>query len=103
MRTAALLLSGVVVLLLQSGLSRAAPPDLPGEAISSDTSVRDAAIAKLRAQGPGGLEMLLTAYDADIAAHWKNAESGVPCDLRWQRIATAIDRVAGQRDAAASR
>jgi hypothetical protein len=79
-----------------------APPanlsKLAATATSPDAAVANAAIARLRAAGPAGLAALMAVYRADIDAHMRNpAVTGDP--QRWDRISSALDRVARQRDA----
>ena len=64
-------------------------------AVAPDAGVAQAACDRLRAEGPAGL-------DALIAEHEDVLRNGVK-DPLWPRVTRAIDRVAAQKDAYASR
>jgi len=85
---------------------RAANPsleDLPEIALRARGAARDEPIARLRALGPEGLWLALGHADAQAAA--RLLPNGVPAISPEvsERVREAIDRVAGQRDALASR
>lgn len=65
------------------------------EAISPNSGSAAKACARLRAAGPAGLEALLAVHKAVLTRG--------PSDPAWSRAKLAIDRVAGQYDAFASR
>jgi len=74
-----------------------ARPDLAeaaGRAVGSGSRA-DAAVATLRAAGPVGLEVFAQRY-SDVLVRG-------PAHPRWREVSAAMDRVAAQRDAAASR
>lgn len=94
------------------------------DAVAEDAAVAQAAVAKLRAAGPAGLEALLDAHAKALAADWglpalstdtelappyqesNNAEApGLKpkADPAFARLRGAIDAVAQQKDAIASR
>lgn len=70
--------------------------DAVQKAVSKNTAVADAAIARLRAAGPAGLDALFAAYGAQ-------AEAADDADPMWPRIRRAIEKTAGQRDAHVSK
>ena len=72
--------------------------DWAEQAISTDSSVAQKAQEHLRAAGPQGLQLLEQSFASEISAHRK----GAVADARWNRIATALDRVGGQYDNYAS-
>jgi hypothetical protein len=83
-------------------VQNASPPDdltkLTAAAISANAGEADQAITQLRASGPAGLASLMSAYRNDIKANLVNPQKpGDP--QRWERISSALDRVARQRDA----
>jgi hypothetical protein len=73
-------------------------PKLTTAAISPDVSGADQAIARLRATGPAGLAALMSVYRDDIKAYLINPQNAAD-PQRWERISSALDRVARQRDA----
>ncbi|MEP7027161.1 MAG: hypothetical protein ABI960_01070 [Candidatus Eisenbacteria bacterium] len=64
-------------------------------AVTDDAASAAAACESLRASGPAGLDALLTEH-RDVLARGAG-------DPRWPRVTAAIDRVAAQKDAYASR
>ncbi len=68
-------------------------------AASSDTAVSQAAIRELRSQGQAGLDELFATHAATIAEFMRTSEK----TESWLRVANAIDSVAMQKDAYASR
>jgi len=93
---------GLVTIALAATLTRAggvvdsqAIRALASDALGEDGARAARATAALRAVGPLGLEVL-------IAAHKDVLQRG-EADPRWARLRAAIDRVAAQRDAYASR
>ncbi len=86
---------------------------LAKNAVSDDPKVADAAIFRLRNQGPQGLKALFDAYADEIKKHALQESFSVtavnaaklddPDEKAWQRIRTALDEVSGQRDCHASR
>ena len=71
--------------------------DVTRQAVSEDEAAARAAITELRQQGPAGLGKLLAAHETLLRDAPKAG------DAAWQRLAFAIDSVAAQRDAYASR
>lgn len=86
---------------------RAAIPDdgslaeLAVAAVSPDRAVAAAAIARLRAAGPAGLDALFHAHAA--AVERLNDPGGPAADPEATRVREALEKVARQRDAHASR
>lgn len=70
--------------------------DAVQKAISQNTAVADAAIARLRAAGPAGLEALFAAYGTQV-------EAADEADPMWPRVRHAIEKTAAQRDAHVSK
>ena len=64
-------------------------------AIAPDATAAQAACARLRAEGPAGLDALLNEHQAVLQRGAK--------DPLWPRVTEAIDKVAAQKDAFASR
>ena len=69
---------------------------LTRKAVSEDNAASAAAIEELRSRGPAGLQALMAQYSVEIRAHIANP-SAAP-DEQWQRIATALDTVAQQKN-----
>jgi hypothetical protein len=83
------------------------PEVLALDAVSPDETIASAAIRKLRALGPTGLEALLKTHANDLAQAFSrggvSSKSTAPCDDgARERLTTAIDAVSGQCDACAS-
>lgn len=72
-------------------------------AVSENASERDAAIARLRAAGPAGLDALFDAHAEEVARQLASAPGDAAKDAAWQRLSYALDRVSRQRDSFASR
>lgn len=70
-----------------------------GRAVSEDPLEASAAVAELRRMGPEGLELLLEKHAEAIEAYKKTGRR----TAGWDRLAAAIDAVAMQKDAYASR
>ncbi|HVU89202.1 MAG TPA: hypothetical protein VHD36_17890 [Pirellulales bacterium] len=97
----------VVLAFLGTGSVGASAADLETLAtcaVSADTPTSEAAISKLRAHGPAGLEALFTVHAAAIEKVLKEpdemTERASPASLRIRR---ALDQVSAQRDCHASR
>ncbi|HSU66929.1 MAG TPA: hypothetical protein VLJ39_08665 [Tepidisphaeraceae bacterium] len=95
----------VSVLLLTCSVVRAHPQptdlrDLANHATVEDTSISQAATARLRAAGPEGLAALIDANSQAVRQHREGTAS--QNDPGWIRVAAAIDSVAAQKDAWAS-
>lgn len=88
----------VLILSLASAAAIASPVDIAARAASDDSVTAIPAIAELRAMGPVGLDALFTRYAAEIEHYKQSGEA----NENWQRIASAIDSVAMQKDAYAS-
>ena len=73
--------------------------ELSTQAASGDYSAAMTAIRELRTMGQVGLDALFVKYAAEIERFGKTGES----DENWKRVATALDTVAMQKDAYASR
>lgn len=69
------------------------------QAISNDAAKSGEAIASLREQGKAGLETLLKTYSSEIKEFSQTGEA----TEKWKKIAFAIDSVAMQKDAYASK
>jgi hypothetical protein len=74
------------------------PCDLARAAISEDREAAERSIDKLRGMGASGLELLMDRYSTEIRRH-QAGETPASEVATWQRIAAAVDAVAGQRDA----
>lgn len=74
-------------------------PDLTAlciAALSEDKAEAQQAISTLRAQGPSGLETLISTYQAAITRHRAAPNKAEPM---WDRLSSALDQVAAQKDA----
>ena len=91
-------LSLLLFVLFSAQISRATEPAevLARKAVSENAVASSAAIEELRSLGPAGLQALMTQYAGAIDAHIKNP-SAAP-DEEWQRISTALDTVAQQKN-----
>src|SRR4051812_48130597 len=79
--------------------------DLTGRAVSDDAAAAKAAITELRLAGPEGLRAILEANRDVIAHHAAAAAAAEPEaseDQAWQKVSSALDGVAGQKDAYSS-
>lgn len=65
-------------------------------AVSENTSEARTAIAELRGLGPAGLNALFQVHAADIERQAANPL--LPSTVEWQRLTTALDAVAQQKD-----
>jgi len=75
---------------------------LVGDAVSADPEKSKIAIAALRLQGPGGLDALFQAHADEIATVLTSPDAPHNDSADWQRLCTALDAVAQQRDDFAS-
>ena len=73
------------------------------EAVSPDAGVARQARAQLRAAGPEGLETLFGVHEETVREILSGASGSDPEPESWARVRGAIDSVARQRDAHASR
>ncbi len=82
----------------------ASQQELAEIAVSQDPAVASVAIASLRAEGPPGLEVLLTVHDALIQKHRQNktAAASPAQSAAWSRLRAALDAVSAQHDCSAS-
>lgn len=69
---------------------------LARKAVSENLAEASPAIEELRGLGPAGLKVLMDQYRVEIARHI--ADPSIPSDDQWQRIATALDTVAQQKN-----
>jgi hypothetical protein len=86
------------------GLPELSLDTLVKQAVSEDQTVSAAAVARLRARGPAGLDALLKANAALIVRH--ESQAGVTSGSEgpeWNRLKTALDTVGSQCDCYASR
>jgi len=77
---------------------------LARKAVSENAAEAAAAIAELRAMGPAGLETFLSAHAAELQARRMEIATPNPpaATAVWQRLSTALDGIAGQKDSFAS-
>jgi len=75
--------------------------NLVASAISENSEVSNRAIAALRIEGRAGFESLYDAHRSEIEKHVAEGSIHDP-DPVWQRLLTALDGIAGQRDCYAS-
>ena len=69
------------------------------DAVSADPAIAEAAISSLRNAGQNGLDELFEVYGKEIEGYSKTGNAGND----WNRIAYALDNVAMQKDAYASK
>jgi len=69
---------------------------LARKAVSGNTAEASHAIEELRSLGPAGLEVLMSQYADQINHHVANPSTAP--DEQWQRIASALDNVAQQKN-----
>lgn len=84
--------------LTQSAYAGTNAEALARRAVSENQSERLAAITELRNMGPGGLRVLFEIFADEIKRNGLNSASS-SSSPEWQRIQTALDSVAQQRDA----
>jgi hypothetical protein len=70
--------------------------ELARNAVSEDSTLSAPAIEELRALGPTGLQALMSEYAREINHHMANPTAAP--DAQWQRISTALDTVAQQKN-----
>ena len=70
--------------------------ELARNAVSENASLSAPAIEELRSLGPTGLQTLMTEYAREINQHVANPTAA--SDAQWQRISTALDTVAQQKN-----
>ena len=70
--------------------------ELARNAVSEDSTLSAPAIEELRALGPTGLQTLMSEYAREINHHIANPTAAP--DAQWQRISTALDTVAQQKN-----
>lgn len=70
--------------------------ELARNAVSEDAALSAPAIEELRALGPSGLQTLMSEYAREINQHIANPTAAP--DAQWQRISTALDAVAQQKN-----
>jgi hypothetical protein len=103
-KTVSLMLSAGVLMSVMLATSAAACGGgslrmLARDLLAEDAARAEEALAELRSAGPKGLEVVLAVYAEEVARADELARQGDP---RWRRIAAAIDKIAGQKDAWAS-
>lgn len=70
--------------------------ELARNAVSEDSALSVPAIEELRSLGPAGLQTLMSEYAHEISHHIANPTAA--SDAQWQRISTALDAVAQQKN-----
>jgi len=91
-----LLLVCLTLVLTKVALAKESPEVLAQLSISENPAETSAAIAKLRALGPAGLQSLLESYTPEINRHV--ADPALPNTAAWTRITTALDAVSQQKN-----
>ena len=91
-------LSLLLLVLISSQISYAnnSTEALARKAVSENAAEASPAIEELRALGPAGLKALMDQYRLEIDRHVANPS--IASDEQWQRIATALDTVAQQKN-----
>ena len=92
------ILSLLLLVLISTQISYAnnSTEALARKAVSENAAEASPAIEELRALGPAGLKVLMDQYRLEIDRHV--AAPSVASDEQWQRIATALDTVAQQKN-----
>ena len=86
----------LVLLSAQVSYANESAEALARKAVSENAAEASPAIEELRSLGPGGLQILMAQYADEIKRHIANP-SAAP-DEQWQRIASALDNVAQQKN-----
>lgn len=92
------LLSLLLLVLFSTQISYAntSTEALARKAVSENTAEATPALEELRSLGPAGLKALMDQYREEIRRHIANLSAA--SDDQWQRIATALDTVAQQKN-----
>ena len=98
MKSKASFLSLLVLILFTAQISYAnkSAETLARKVVAENTAEASRAIEELRSLGPAGLEVLMSQYADQIKHHVANPLAAP--DEQWQRIATALDHVAQQKN-----
>ena len=86
----------LVLISTQISYANTSPETLVRKAVSEKAAEASPAIEELRALGPAGLKALMDQYRVEIDRHV--ADPSVAADEQWQRITTALDAVAQQKN-----
>ena len=86
----------LVLLSTQISYAKTSAEALARKAVSENTAEAAPAIEELRALGPAGLKALMDRYRDEIQRHITNPSTA--SDEQWQRITTALDTVAQQKN-----
>lgn len=86
----------LVLFSAQISLANKSAEALARKAVSENVAEASPAIEELRALGPAGLQTLMAQYGDEIKAHVSHPSAA--SDVQWQRIATALDTVAQQKN-----
>ena len=86
----------LVLFSAQITLANKSAEALARKAVSENVAEASPAIEELRALGPAGLQTLMAQYGDEIRRHV--AHPSAASDEQWQRIATALDTVAQQKN-----
>ena len=86
----------LVLFSTQISYSKTVTEGLTRKAVSRNTAEAAPALARLRTLGPEGLQALMDQYRAEIDRHVANPSAA--SDEQWERIATALDSVAQQKN-----
>lgn len=86
----------LVLISTQISYANTSTEALARKAVSENAAEASPAIEELRALGPAGLKALMDQYRVEIDRHV--ADPSVASDEQWQRIATALDTVAQQKN-----
>ena len=86
----------LVLFSAQLTLAKKSAEALARKAVSENVAEASPAIEELRALGPAGLQTLMAQYGEEISRHV--AHPSAASDEQWQRISTALDTVAQQKN-----
>jgi hypothetical protein len=98
MKSTFFFLSLLLLVLISTQISYAntSTEALTRKAVSAKTAEASPALAELRSLGPAGLKALMDQYREEIRRHVEDPSA--TSDAQWQRIETALDTVAQQKN-----
>ena len=86
----------LVIFSTQISYAKTSTEALARKAVSENTAEATTAIEELRTLGPAGLKALMDRYRDEVQRHITNPSTA--SDEQWQRITTALDTVAQQKN-----
>jgi hypothetical protein len=86
----------LVLAITQTSFATNSAESLSRKALSENSNEARAAVAELRSLGPAGLKALREQYAKEIALHREDPNAAASAE--WERISTALDHVAQQKN-----